>query len=399
MTADGTVYPYPASVFEYAVWRRYLDVFDHVVVFARVRCVQETPASASLQSTGPGVSFYPLPDYLGPWQYCRHYTKLKILARQILQNQDKDACILRVPGNIGGLLWNELYRVRRPYGVEVVGDPWDVFAPGSVKTILRPILRRKMRWELARQCHMASAASYVTERNLQKRYPANCWSTHYSSIELPAELIIDEAAINKRIQRIRLKSSLKEPWHICYVGTMSQLYKGQHILLDAVRLCIRKGINLKLTMLGDGQFRPQLEQQAQKLSIFNRVKFMGQLPPGQAVIEHLDAADMFVLPSLTEGLPRSIIEAMARGLPCITTNVGGFPEVVESQYMVKPDDSSDLAETIAKTISNVEEMKRLVKKSVEIASKYRSDVLQKRRVRFCCELRDITQDWLNNRKE
>jgi glycosyltransferase involved in cell wall biosynthesis len=79
--------------------------------------------------------------------------------------------------------------------------------------------------------------------------------------------------------------------------------------------------------------------------------------------------------------------------------VGGLPELVESQYMVKPDDVSGLAETIAKTISNVEEMKRLVRRGVEIASKYRSDVLQERRVKFCCELRDITQDWLNNHKK
>jgi len=397
MTADGTVYP--TSVFEYAIWRRYLDVFDEVVVFGRVKCVQEPPASAPSQSTGPRVSFYPLPDHSGPWQYCRHHAKLKTLARQILQNQDKDACILRVPSNISSLLWNELSRAERPYGVEVVGNPWDTFAPGSVKTILRPIIRRKMTWELARQCRMASAASYVTEHILQKQYPAGCWSTHYSSIELPAELIIDEAAINKRIQRIGIKSALKEPWHICYVGTMSRLYKAPDVLIDAVGRCIGKGINLKLTMIGDGRFRGQLEQRALRLGISNSVKFTGQLPPGQAVIEHLDAADMFVLPSLTEGLPRSIIEAMARGLPCITTNVGGLPELVESGYLVNPGDVSALADKIAAVISDVDGTKRAVRRNVKAAANYRSDILRRRRIEFYNRVKSCTLAWLKQKKE
>jgi glycosyltransferase involved in cell wall biosynthesis len=180
---------------------------------------------------------------------------------------------------------------------------------------------------------------------------------------------------------------------------MFNLMKAPDVLIDAVAECLGRGINLELVMLGEGQFRASLERRVQRLGIAERVKFLGPLPMGQAVYDQLDQADLYVMPSRQEGLPRSVIEAMARGLPCITSNVGGLPELVESQYMVKPDDTSGLAETIAKTISNVEEMKRLVKRSVEIASKYRSDILQERRVKFYCVLRDITQDWLNNRKE
>jgi len=391
---DGSIYV--NCVYDYNFLRRYLDVFDEALVFARVHQVKEGDLSTvPLKASGPGIRFFPLPDYLGPWQYLRCWSGLKALAKQALRGED--ACVLRVPGPISTLLWRELIKASRPYGVEVVGD--GALVPGSVKSILRPVLRWKMRWELTKQCRMASAASYVTEYSLQKRYPPGCWSTHYSSIELSPQSIVNDRLVEERIRTISRKHDSKGPWRICYAGSMANLMKAPDVLIDAVAECIGGGINLELVMLGDGQFRASLEHRAQKLGIGDSVKFLGRLPSGQPVYEQLDKADLYVMPSRQEGLPRSVIEAMARGLPCVTSNVGGFPELVESQYMVKPDDVSGLAETIAKTISNAEEMKRLVRRGVEIALKYRSDILQKRRVKFYCELRDITQDWLNNHKK
>lgn len=385
---------YSKSVLDYAFWRRYLDVFDEVLVFARMAETTE-PIEDRSKSSGSGVSFSPLPDFHGPLQYLKVRKELLVRARQMLKTND--AYILRVPGTVGTVLWREVLKANRPYGVEVVGDPWDSLSPGSVKTVLRPILRRKIRWELTRQCRLADAVSYVTEYSLQQRYPPGRWSTHCSDVQLSNETIIDASAIETRIKSIEAKGITKGPWRICYAGTMAQLYKAPDVLIDAVSQCIAGGLDLELIMLGDGQYRSQLQEQAERLGIGDKVKFLGMLPAGRTVYEQFDKADLYVLPSRQEGLPRSVIEAMARGLPCITSNVGGLPELMEREYMVNPNNMSALSSKIAAAVSDVDGMKNAVRRNVKVAAKYRSDVLQQKRVEFFTKIKEVTLAWLEQK--
>jgi glycosyltransferase involved in cell wall biosynthesis len=284
MTPDGTVYPY--SVFDYTFWRRYLEVFDEVVVFGRVGKIGEVdPETMPPKSSGPGVTFFPLPDFLGAWQYLKAHRKLVAMSRQILTGSD--ACVLRVPSYLSMLLCREFIRTKRPYAVEVVGDPWSQLAPGSFASRLRPIIRRKWTWDMKRQCRHAAVAAYVTEYILQKRFPPGGWSNYYSSIELPASAIVDQSAIDKRIRTIDGKAKACGPWRICFVGSLWHLSKSPDILIGAVADCINKGIKLELVIVGEGKHRLQLEQQAQQLGISEYVKFTGQLSPGQPVYDQL----------------------------------------------------------------------------------------------------------------
>ena len=82
-----------------------------------------------------------------------------------------DAYLLRVPGLVGRLAWQEIRRVKKPYALEVVGDPWDALAPGTWPSLFRPIFRRAGSRELKTMCRGAVAIHYVTEGALQKRYP------------------------------------------------------------------------------------------------------------------------------------------------------------------------------------------------------------------------------------
>ena len=76
--------------------------------------------------------------------------------------------------------------------------------------------------------------------------------------------------------------------------------------------CVHEGLNIELVFVGSGGYQPQLEAQAVALGIGTRVQFCGQLVSADAVRAELDRADLFVLPSRQEGLPRAMIEAMAR---------------------------------------------------------------------------------------
>jgi len=395
MTPDGTVYPY--SVFDYPFWRRYLEVFDEVVVFARVEKIGEVdPATMPAKSSGPGVTFAEIPEFRGARQYLQAYKKLCALGKKVLA--DDDACVLRVPGYLSTMLWRKLKKTGRPYAVEVVGDPWQALSPGSYPSVLRPLLRRLFTWEMVRQCRGACVAGYVTEHVLQKRYPPGGWSTHYSSIELPQEFIIDQSGVDKRIERIDAKAKSGGPWHLCFVGSLWHLCKSPDVVIDAVAKCVGKGLNLKLTILGDGSLRGQLQERTRRLGVAEKIGFMGHLTAGKAIFDQLDQADLFVMPSRSEGLPRSIIEAFARGLPCIGGHEGGFAELLEDKFMVNPIDAPALSGTIERTIGDVNGMKQAVRRNVRKAAEYRSDVLQKKRVELYHKLRQCTEDWLHRRK-
>ena len=381
---------YTRGTVDYNFLSRYLAVFDEVIVLARTEDVDEIPPNKS-RADGPNVSFFPVPYYFGPIQFLKRYREIKAKMQKAVDAAD--AYILRVAGPIGTLLWRCLMKKDIPYGIEVVSDPWDFLSPGSVKTRLRPFLRWKMTRDLVRQCRHASVASYVTKYSLQKRYPSNCWSTHYSTIDLPAKAVLDSAVVDKRMERIKTKENLAEPLLVCCSGQMSQLYKAQDILISAIAKCVDKGVNVELVLLGDGYFREQLEQQAASLSIADKVHFLGNIPAGQAVYEQLDEADVFVGASRQEGLPRAMIEAMARGLPCIGSTVGGIPELLGEEFVVPAGEVEPLAEKIEEVLADKRKLREMSRRNLEKAHEYCIDKLNPRRKAFYQRLSEITEAW------
>ena len=121
---------------------------------------------------------------------------------------------------------------------------------------------------------------------------------------------------------------------------------------------------------------------------------VGELKAGNAVRAALDAADLFVMPSRTEGLPKAMIEAMARGLPCIGSRVGGIPELLEEEEMFRPDDPGNLAAKIAEVLGDPARMARLSRRNLEVARRYTADVLRTRRNEFYLRVRAGTEAWL-----
>lgn len=124
--------------------------------------------------------------------------------------------------------------------------------------------------------------------------------------------------------------------------------KAIDVLLQALALVRSRGVDLKLTLVGDGPLRSALELQAEQLGIADQVRFTGplELP---AVKLHLQRCRLFVLPSRDEPFGIAILEAMAHGKPVIATRVGGIPEIIshlENGLLVPPDDPQALAAAI-----------------------------------------------------
>lgn len=132
------------------------------------------------------------------------------------------------------------------------------------------------------------------------------------------------------------------------IGTVGNLYavKGQTYLLRACVVVARAFPDFMLLVAGRGDQLGALEEEARGLGILRNVRFLGFREDIPCLLQ---AMDVFVLPSFSEGLPLSILEAMALGKPVVASNVGGIPEVVKdgmTGYLVPPKDPEALAEKI-----------------------------------------------------
>jgi glycosyltransferase involved in cell wall biosynthesis len=111
------------------------------------------------------------------------------------------------------------------------------------------------------------------------------------------------------------------------IGTIGSLYpvKGHTYLLDAMPIVLRQHPNTMLLIAGRGELEVPLKEQAKRLGIENHVRFLGMR---QDIPRLLASMDLFVLPSLSEGLSMALLEAMASARPVVATRVGGNPELV-----------------------------------------------------------------------
>lgn len=371
-----------------AFWERYLDVFDRVRVVARVTQVDREP-DGWLPVTGKNISVHALPDFLGPMQYLERYGTIRRAIREAAPVQG--ALIMRVGSQIANVMNGKLKETQYPYALEVIGDPYDVFAPGVIEHPLRPFFRWHFSRRLKEQCLNALAVAYVTRHSLQKRYPNRMRSESLSDVELPEEALAGGTA-STHFSSIELEASsivdgiktprLGGPYRLITVGSLAQMYKGVDVLIEAVALCHLQGLQLEVTVVGDGKFRPQLEALARARGVAERITFLGQLTAGAAVRQELDKADLFVLPSRTEGLPRALIEAMARGLPCIGSRVGGIPELLEESELVQPGQAPALASKLCEILKQPKRLEALSSRNRMLALEYQDVVLKKRRRAF-----------------
>lgn len=151
---------------------------------------------------------------------------------------------------------------------------------------------------------------------------------------------------------LRRNLGLAERHQVAAVVATFKEQKGHRYLLDALPEVLKNFPNLVVLFIGDGELKAALQNRTLELGLKNNVLFLGNR---QDVPTLLAASDLFILPSLWEGLPMALIEAMASGLPVIATQVSGTSQVMihgETGLLVKPGNSSELAHAIKELLSN-----------------------------------------------
>lgn len=147
---------------------------------------------------------------------------------------------------------------------------------------------------------------------------------------------------------------------LLFVGRLDPV-KGVVVLFDAVTRLLSDGVAVHVALVCDGPQRAELERRAAQLGIGSAVHFAGYRSQPE-VQQHLAAADVFVLPSFAEGVPVSLMEAMARRRPVVATNVGGVTELVHDDrngLVVAPGDVDALAAALRRLVEDVELRGRL----------------------------------------
>lgn len=142
---------------------------------------------------------------------------------------------------------------------------------------------------------------------------------------------------------------LTGPVRIMALGRLSP-EKGFAVLIDALALLRARGVDAVLRIVGEGPMRRALERQIARSDLAERVTLTGELTPSE-VSGELAAADLFAMPSFSEGLPISIMEAMAVGVPVVSTWIAGIPELAregETALTVAPANAGALADATAR---------------------------------------------------
>jgi len=158
--------------------------------------------------------------------------------------------------------------------------------------------------------------------------------------------------------------------HILQVGNLESR-KGYEYTIKAAEILKNKDIPILICCAGIGIERENYERQAQQAGVIDNIRFLG---PRKDVKNLLKAADLFIMPSLYEGLSIAMLEAMSMGLPVVASSVGGAPEVIEdgkSGILIDPGDAEALASQIILLADNKELRKQIGEKArVRVISKY-----------------------------
>ena len=295
-----------------------------------------------------------------------HLEFRRIVTEQIRPDR---AVIVRVPSTSGTIAADYCRSHGIPFLAEAIGCPWDsLWNHSLLGKLLAPASWLNMR----RVMREAPYSVYVTNEFLQRRYPSFGNTASISDVELQP---LDPSVLDARIQRIRNRSGRLK---IATSGALIAV-KGQKYVIQAVaKLKAQGNDGFEYHLAGSGDDET-LRKLAKELRVEDQVVFEGRLPH-EKMFSWLDEMDLYIQPSLTEGLPRAVVEAMSRGLPVLGSRTGGIPELLGDDCIF-PHKGVDAIARMLLTITP-EKMERMAARNFERAKEYQKDTLDSRRYEF-----------------
>ena len=364
---DGEIYGYPKDML-ISLKDRYLYLGANVqfVQYGIPASQQKSADLINLKENG--IDVIPVKYYLtlGTYKY-RKETK-KIIHEAVCQC---DILIVRVPSLIAYMAQQAAIKYHKPYIIEVVGCAWEAFWHYAALTkIYAPFSYLRLKKNVA----IAKYVIYVSNVFLQKRYPNK---QHVCSISNVMLQEVSEEIIEKKID---LLSKEKDKLIVTTLAAVDVLYKGQHFVIEAIARLRKKGYLFEYHVAGDGD-QTRLKNIAKRFGVAQQVIFDGMLNANQ-VYELLDNTDIYIQPSLTEGLPRAVIEAMSRGCAVLGTKAGGISELVGKDFIFRRGNVTEIVNLMVKFVENKALLIESSKESFKKAKIFNKDILDSRRKVF-----------------
>lgn len=354
---------YSSGQYDPAVWDRYLSCAEMLTVFGYEKIANADEIKSQSQIDADGVVF-------------RLFNKRKGIPYRsifgLLFAPDPVVCRSSLLGYVISAVRSVIGRL---VVIEVVACPWDslVYSGSWLRKLLAPLIFLIARVSI----RLNKNVVYVTDEFLQSRYPAasSAMTISCSNVELPDHVFVPPADIVRRSNGYVESSSIR----IGVIGGYETEYKGQKTLIDAIasdsslkKLCV-------VDFVGQGS--------AENLSAYSRAlgvksRFLGVLHRDKQLFPWLDGLDVYCQPSFQEGLPRSVLEALARGIPVLGSRAGGIPELLPSDNTFSPGDSAALAELLLNFTKNRVKLMATVFAGYEVAKERRARVLFQKRKEF-----------------
>ncbi|WP_018109331.1 glycosyltransferase [Bacteroides propionicifaciens] len=342
------------------LWQRYTSVFGSLTVFAR----QSSKRTAGVLASSEDVKFELLDSFL---------EILKIKKTDYFIKLDEhikktDFIIVRLPSMLGIYATFLCKKYNKKYMVEVVGCAYDSFKThGSFKT---KIFASIWSYFNKRAIYNSDWAVYVTENYLQNKYPSKGISISASNV------VLDKiASVNPYLKKPNISN---KTFIIGCIGNVELAYKGYAILLKSLSIL---EIDFKLHLIGGENFS-YIQDLITKYNLNEKVVLHGKILDRDLLFKLIDNFDLFIQPSLTEGLPRSVIEAMSRGCPVLASDAGGTYELINSSYVYPKYNNKILAGKIRELRDNNNLLKKASNENFLASKKFKAEILNKKRTLF-----------------
>ena len=274
----------------------------------------------------------------------------------VFRGRFADVVFAQDPVSVGLPAFFAAWCIRREFALKVVGDyAWEQgIQRFGVTDLLNSFLgkRYSVRVEILRKIEtfVARRARLVIVPSAYLRSVILWWGVQKEKV-----VVIENAAeSSKRISRESARVFLGVEGALLVSSGRLVPWKGFSLLIDAMSDILRRASGAELVILGSGPLEEILKERAKKNNVSHRVRFLGRVSPEDHAL-YLAAADVFILNTAYEGFSHTILEALSRGTPVVTTAVGGNPELIrdgENGLLVPYDNRNELVRAVFRVLDD-----------------------------------------------
>lgn len=359
-------------------WKKYLCVYSHIHIIGeplkgylnKEKLVKINMDRISL-------------DILPPSNSPQDWKNDAVIKRFLKKEIKKSSSIIIKPASRKGIMAIKIAeRFQKPYLIEITGDLYTALKnqTNPLKRFYAPIIYRQILAAI-KNCKFGV---YVTDYYLQKAYPITGKTCGASDAVIKS---LDNRVYEQRISRIKQMHN-RSKIQIGLVGFYHDSNKGIDTAIEA--LAKLKDDCVYINVLGNGS-----EQDRQKWYVYadkvglkrEKLVFPEPIVGIDNMFEWYDSMDIVILPSRSEGLPRTIVEAMSRACPCITSNVCGLSELCESVWQHKAGDATRLCNLITEMLRDQNKMVHAASYNFKKSEHYLEEIQLKKRVDFMNEFK------------